>query len=610
MYILGISAFFHDSSVSLIRDGKIITAIQEERLTRIKHDSSFPLKSIIFTLKSNNLSLKEIDYFVFYEKPFLKFERLLETYLAFVPRGLRSFITSIPVWLKEKLFQKNLIISELKKIDKDFRDFKKIKFCEHHLSHLASAYYPSPFQNSLILTVDGVGEWVTTTIAIGHKNKIDIKKEILFPHSLGLLYSAITYYLGFKVNSGEYKIMGLAPYGKPVFKEFILKHLIFVRDDGSFTLNMKYFEFATGLKMTNDHFDALFKQKRRVPEKEKISEFHMNLASSIQAVTEEIILKITRFMHKKYKINNLCLAGGVALNCVANGKILNDKKFKNIWIQPASGDAGGSLGAALAYWHLELKKQKKNNFDIMQGSYLGTFYSNYQVNESLKKVGAIFKKIDDKKLFKLITDNLVKEKTVGWFQGKMEFGPRALGARSILADPRSEKMQKKLNLKTKFRESFRPFAPSILREDLNKFFKINVDSPYMLLVSEIDEKIKIFEKTNSSKFQGLDKINMKRSKIPAVTHVDFSARIQTVHSNTNPRYYKLIQEFKKRTGFPILINTSFNIRGEPIVSSPEDAFRCFMGNDLDLLVIENFVLFKKDQNKNLVKDYRNNFELD
>ena len=609
-YILGISAFYHDSSAALIKDGKIISAVQEERFTRVKHDSSFPKESIKYILKNSDIKLSEINSIVFYEKPFLKFERLLETYIAFAPKGFRSFAASMPIWLREKLFQKDMIFKELKNIDQSFDDIKKLKFSEHHMSHAASAYYPSPYDEALVLTLDGVGEWSTTTIGIGKKNKIEILKEIHFPHSLGLLYSAFTYYLGFKVNSGEYKVMGLAPYGTPKYKNIILDNLIIVKEDGSFKMNMKYFDFATDLKMTNKKFDDLFGQKRRNPEVDLLTEFHMDIASSLQAVTEEIVLKITTKIKEEYKIDNLCMSGGVALNCVANGKIIKNKIFENIWIQPASGDAGGSLGAALAYWHNELNNHKINSKDAMQGSYLGPSYESNYIEKELNRIGANFQKYTNDELLDVIANELANEKAIGWFQGRMEFGPRALGARSIIADPRSDKMQKNLNLKVKFRESFRPFAPAVLREKVNDYFNIDQDSPYMLLVSDVNENIKIKMSEEDKKLFGIEKLNIKRSSIPAVTHVDYSARIQTVHQETNKKFYDLIKKFFEKTNCAVLINTSFNVRGEPIVNTPEDAFRCFMGTNLDLLVIEDFVLFKDKQNKDLLLDYKNNFELD
>ncbi len=608
--ILGISAFYHDSAATLVIDGKIIAAAQEERFSRKKHDPKYPFNAINYVLGEGNLNLSEIDHIVFFEKPFLKFERLLETYMAFAPKGFKSFTMSMPLWLREKLFQKKFLFEKLKLHDENFKDIKKIKFSEHHYSHAASAFYPSPFKESLILTLDGVGEWPTTTLALGKGNEIKILKEIHFPHSLGLLYSAFTYYTGFKVNSGEYKLMGLAPYGKPKFKDLILNNLLDLKEDGSFRINMKYFNYATGLTMTNHKFSKLFGYPVRDPKKDLLKEFHMDIASSIQAVTEEIILRITQNIVKDYKVNNLCLAGGVALNCVANGKLLKEKVFDKIWIQPASGDAGGSLGAALAYWHQELEMPRNKFSDQMKGSYLGPKFDNDYVESKLKSLRAKYKKYNSDKITSLTAKELATEKTVGWFQGRMEFGPRALGCRSILADPRSDKMQKDLNLKIKFSESFRPFAPSVLREDLKDWFELDEDSPYMLLVSEVkkEKQIKMSEKDQN--LFGIDRLNVKRSIIPAITHVDYSARIQTVHKETNPKYYELIKEFKKITNCPVLVNTSFNVRGEPIVCSVEDAFNCFMGTDLDVLVVEDFILFKNDQDKSLIKNYKDKFELD
>ncbi len=608
--ILGISAFYHDSAAAILVDGNIVAAAQEERFSRKKHDPRYPFNAVKYVLDESNLSLNEIDHIVFFEKPFLKFERLLETYMAFAPKGFKSFSLSMPIWLREKLFQKKFLFDKLKEHDKNFKDISKIKFSEHHYSHAASAFFPSPFEEAVILTLDGVGEWATTTIAIGKKNKLEIIKEIHFPHSLGLLYSAFTYYTGFKVNSGEYKLMGLAPYGKPIFKDLILEKLLDVKEDGSFKLNMKYFNYATGLTMTNNNFSKLFGQPVRNYKKDLITQFHMDIAASIQSVTEEVVIRITKNILSNHKINNLCLAGGVALNCVANGKILKEKIFDNIWIQPAAGDAGGSLGAALAFWHHELEKPRVEYKDQMKGSYLGPKFENAQIEEKLKSLSANFKKCHRDEIISLTAKELANEKTVGWFQGRMEFGPRALGGRSILADPRSEKMQKKLNLKIKFRESFRPFAPSIIREELNNWFELDCDSPYMLLVSEV-KKVKQIKMTKEDEnLFGIEKLNLKRSSIPAITHVDYSARIQTVHKETNQRYYELIAEFKKNTGCPVLVNTSFNVRGEPIVCSVEDAFNCFMGTNLDILVIEDFILYKEDQDKALFKDYKNKFELD
>jgi carbamoyltransferase len=609
--ILGISAFFHDSAAALIRDGKIVAAAQEERFSRVKHDPKFPTNAVKYVLEEGNINLGRVDYVVFFEKPFLKFERLLETYLAFAPKGFESFSLAMPVWLKEKLFQKKYLFDLLQKIDTTFDNVKKIKFSEHHFSHAASAFYPSPFEESIILTLDGVGEWATTTVAHGKGNKIKMLKEIHFPHSLGLLYSAFTYYTGFKVNSGEYKVMGLAPYGKPIYKDLILSNLIDLKEDGSFRLEMSYFNFATGLTMTNNKFADLFGQPVRKSEKDSLTQFHMDIASSIQAVTEEVVLRLTRDIANKYKVKNLCMAGGVALNCVANGKILKEKIFENIWVQPAAGDAGGSLGAALAYWHQELRHERKTNpKDSMSGSYLGPKFENFTIEKELLSIGANFQKKTEEDLLSVLANELSKEKTVGWFQGRMEFGPRALGARSILADPRSEKMQKKLNLKVKFRESFRPFAPSVLNEDVGEWFDLNEPSPYMLFVAEVKKEIQISMTLEQQTLFGIEKLNIPKSKIPSVTHVDYSARVQTVHQETNPRYYKLIKKFKEITNCPVLINTSFNIRGEPIVCSVKDAYRCFMGTDLDILVVEDFILYKEKQNVLLDKDYKNKFKLD
>ena len=608
--ILGISAFYHDSAAAILVEGNIVAAAQEERFSRKKHDPRYPFNAVKYVLEESNLNLNEVDHIVFFEKPFLKFERLLETYMAFAPKGFKSFSLSMPIWLREKLFQKKFLFDKLKEQDKNFNDINKIKFSEHHYSHAASAFFPSPFEEAVILTLDGVGEWATTTVAIGKKNKLEIIEEIHFPHSLGLLYSAFTYYTGFKVNSGEYKLMGLAPYGKPIFKDLILEKLLDLKEDGSFKLNMKYFNYATGLTMTNNNFSKLFGQPVRNSKKDLLTQFHMDIAASIQSVTEEIVIRITKNIFSKHKIKNLCLAGGVALNCVANGKILKEKIFDNIWIQPAAGDAGGSLGAALAFWYHELEKPRVEYKDQMKGSYLGPNFKNDQIEKELKSLNANFIKYHKDEIISLTAKELANEKTVGWFQGRMEFGPRALGGRSILADPRSEKMQKELNLKIKFRESFRPFAPSILRDELNDWFELDCDSPYMLLVSEVNKEKQIKMTKEDEDLFGIEKLNVKKSSIPAITHVDYSARIQTVHKETNPRYYELIAEFKKNTGCPVLVNTSFNVRGEPIVCSVEDAFNCFMGTNLDVLVIEDFILFKDDQDKSLIQDYKYKFELD
>ena len=609
--ILGISAFYHDSAATILVDGKIMAAAQEERFTRKKHDASYPFNAIEFVLNFVQIKLSDVDQVIFFEKPFLKFERLLETYVAFAPRGFKSFCMAMPVWLKDKLFQKKLLFNELKKHDNDFNDNKKIYFSDHHLSHAASAFFPSPFEEAVVLTADGVGEWATTTVAIGKGNNLEIKKEIHFPHSLGLLYSAFTYYTGFKVNSGEYKLMGLAPYGTPIYEDKIKNNIIDIKEDGSFHLDQSYFNYATGLTMTNKKFDNLFGQKVRDSKHEKLTQFHMDIASSIQKVTEDVMIKLIKSLKVEFNLPNLCLAGGVALNCVANGKILKEKIFDNVWVQPAAGDAGGSLGAALALWHIDQDNSRTVNYkDSMQGSYLGPEYSQKEIEEQLDKAGAKYEIFKDEELLDKTATDLSNEKAIGWFQGRMEFGPRALGGRSILGDPRSEKMQKNLNLKVKYRESFRPFAPSILKEDLSKWFDINVDSPYMLMVANIN-KDKAVEMTEDQKnLFGIDKLNVKRSEIPAVTHVDYSARIQTVHKETNEKYFRLIEKFKGKTNCPILVNTSFNVRGEPIVNTPLDAFNCFMGNELDYLVIGNCILEKTKQNKELTKDYLNEFELD
>jgi carbamoyltransferase len=609
--ILGISAFYHDSAATILVDGKIIAAAQEERFTRKKHDASYPFNAIEFVLDFAKIKLSDVDQIIFFEKPFLKFERLLETYVAFAPRGFKSFCMAMPVWLKDKLFQKKILFNELKRHDNNFNDIKKIYFSDHHLSHAASAFFPSPFEEAVVLTADGVGEWATTTVAIGKGNKLEIKKEIHFPHSLGLLYSAFTYYTGFKVNSGEYKLMGLAPYGNAIFEDKIKSKLIDIKEDGSFHLDQSYFNYATGLTMTNKKFENLFGQKVRNPKNEKLTQFHMDIAASIQKVTEDIMIKIAKSLKEEFNISNICLAGGVALNCVANGKILKEKIFDNIWVQPAAGDAGGSLGAALALWYIEQNNPRTiDNKDSMQGSYLGPEYLQKEIEEQLDAAGAKYEFLKDEELLDKTATDIANEEAIGWFQGRMEFGPRALGGRSILGDPRSEKMQKNLNLKVKFRESFRPFAPSILREDLSEWFDLNEDSPYMLMVSNInkDKTIKMTE--DQKNLFGIDKLNIKRSEIPAVTHVDYSARIQTVDRKSNEKYFRLIEKFKAKTNCPVLVNTSFNVRGEPIVNSPLDAFNCFMGTDLDKLVIGNCYLDKTNQNQFLKKDYKNEFELD
>ena len=610
--ILGISAFYHDSAACIILDGKIVAAAQEERFTRIKHDSQYPKNAVEFVLSYANLKLSDLDHIVFFEKPFLKFERLLETYVAFAPKGFVQFSKAMPTWLKDKLFQKKQLMNHLKQHDGKFTDEKKLHFSEHHLSHAASAFFPSPFEEAIVLTADGVGEWATTTVAIGSGNSLEIKKEIHFPHSLGLLYSAFTYYTGFKVNSGEYKLMGLAPYGEPKYFDIIRSKLIDIKPDGTFRLDQNYFDYATGLKMTSSKFNILFGQKERNSKFEELTQFHMDIAASIQKITEEIMLKLSKSLRNEFKIKNLCMAGGVALNCVANGKILKEKIFDNIWVQPASGDAGGSLGAALAYWHLELMKDREIiKSDSMEGSYLGPEYNQDYIERELNDIGAKYEKLKDDEIYEMTTECLIKGDAVGWFQGRMEFGPRALGARSILGDPRSEYMQKNLNLKVKYRESFRPFAPSVLESEAIKWFDIEKTSPYMLMVANVKKDKVIKMNDEEEKLFGIEKLNIKRSTVPAITHVDYSARIQTVNQNTNQRYYNLISKFNEKTGCPILINTSFNVRGEPIVCTPQDAYRCFMRTEMDVLVLENQLLYKESQyNIKTDENWKQEFELD
>jgi carbamoyltransferase len=603
MRILGISAFYHDSAAALIEDGRIIAAAQEERFTRRKHDAAFPHNAIAYCLAEAGMTTDELDHVVFYDKPFLKFERLLETYIALAPRGFRSFKMSIPLWLREKLFQKSLLRTEIAKLPGDF-DPTRLLFCEHHLSHAASAFYPSPFEDAAVLTMDGVGEWATTSAATGHGNKLEIFQEIHFPHSLGLLYSAITYYTGFKVNSGEYKVMGLAPYGQPKYAKLILDNLIDLKPDGSFRLDMSYFDYCTGLTMTNDRFAELFGEPVRSPD-QLLTPFHMDVAASIQSVLEEAVLRLTRSLAKQTGSRNLCLAGGVALNCVANGKILRDGNFDNIWIQPAAGDAGGALGAALAAFHIFKNQPRQvSSTDAMAGAYLGPGYPQAEIERRLTAAGAKFARFGEDEMIEATAQALASQQAVGWFQGRMEFGPRSLGARSILGDPRSPAMQRNLNLKVKYRESFRPFAPAVLREDVSEWFELDSDSPYMLLVADVREGKRREMTADEQNLFGIDKLNISRSEIPAVTHVDYSARIQTVHSETNPLFHKLLGRFKALTGCPVLVNTSFNVRGEPIVCTPEDAFRCFMGNELDLLVVGNCVMRKSEQDARLKTDYR------
>lgn len=612
MRILGISAYYHDSAACLIVDGEIIAAAQEERFTRKKHDASFPANAINYCMAEAKIDAKSVDYVVFYDKPFLKFERLLETYLAFAPRGFKSFVTSLPVWLKDKLFQKSVITNALNQhlgMEIDWEE--KLLFSEHHLSHAASAFFPSPFASAAVLTMDGVGEWTSTSLALGHGNALSVHKEIHFPHSLGLLYSAITYYTGFRVNSGEYKVMGLAPYGEPKYAKIIKDHLIDIKEDGSFALDMRYFDYCTGLTMTNGHFDSLFGGPPRKQES-LLTQREMDIAASVQEVTEEVVIKLARNIAHTTGHKNLCLAGGVALNCVANGKLLREHLFDQIWIQPAAGDAGGAIGAALGAYHIMLDQPRKvsNELDGMKGSYLGPEYSQKDITERLSRCEAVFETHSDEDIIEQTAQALAAGKAIGWMSGRMEFGPRALGGRSIIADPRSPAMQRTLNLKVKYRESFRPFAPSVLREDLHEWFEMDTDSPYMLLVADVAKIKRRPMLADEQGLFGIDKLNISRSEIPAVTHVDYSARVQTVHEQTNPRYYKLIKRFKDLTGCPIIVNTSFNVRGEPIVCSPEDAFRCFMGTELDVLVVGNAMLRKSEQVASLADDYKVEYELD
>ena len=611
MIVLGISAFYHDSAAALVRDGAVIAAAQEERFTRKKHDSSFPCHAIRYCLAEAGISGADVDRVVFYDKPFLKFERLLESYLAFAPRGFSSFRHAMPIWIGEKLFQKDMLGRELTLLDPELARREKLLFTEHHFSHAASAFYPSPFEQAAVLTMDGVGEWATTSAAIGRGSDLEIMREIHFPHSLGLLYSAFTYYTGFKVNSGEYKVMGLAPYGEPRFKQTILDNLIDLKEDGTFRLDLAYFDYCTGLKMTNRRFDALFESPPRRPD-ELLTQRHMDLAASIQAVTDEAVLRLTRSLAAETGMKHLCLAGGVALNCVANGKVQRDGRFERIWVQPAAGDAGGALGAALAAYHFHEQKPRHLNgaIDGMHGSYLGPAFAQTDIETRLRQAGARFRVVDEPELIRLTAKALADGQAVGWFQGRMEFGPRALGARSILGDARSPTMQKVLNLKIKYRESFRPFAPSVLREDVADWFELDADSPYMLLVADVVASRRRKMSADEMKLFGIDKLNVPRSEIPAATHVDYSARIQTVHRETNPRYYALIEQFKVLTGCPVIVNTSFNVRGEPIVCLPEDAFRCFMGTEMETLAIGNCILEKAEQDPALKIDYVHEFEPD
>ena len=611
MRILGISAYYHDSAAALVADGRIVAAAQEERFTRRKHDARFPAHAVRFCLQHARVAPDAIDAIVFYEKPFLKFERLIETYLGFAPHGYRSFAMAMPLWIREKLFQKDLLGRELTRLG-FAKPAGRLLFTEHHQSHAASAFYPSPFSEAVVLTMDGVGEWTTTSVSLGNGRMLQPVREIHFPHSLGLLYSAFTYYTGFKVNSGEYKVMGLAPYGTPRFAKEILDTLIDVKPDGSFRLDLQYFDYYTGLRMTNERFARLFGRARRQPE-EPLEPFHMDIAASVQAVTDEVMLRMTRALAAEFRTPNLCLAGGVALNCVANGKVLRDGRFDRIWIQPAAGDAGGALGAALAAYHMHHGQDRVATCgpDAMSGSYLGPEYAQGDIEQRLNAVGARFDvTADETSMITLTADALASGQAVGWFQGRMEFGPRALGGRSILGDARSPSMQKTLNLKVKYRESFRPFAPAVLREDVGSWFDLNDDSPYMLLVADVKREHVRAMTDGEQRLFGIDKLNVVRSAIPAVTHVDYSARVQTVHRETNPLFYRLLQAFKAQTGCPVLVNTSFNVRGEPIVCTPEDAFHCFMGTDLDLLVVGRAVMRKAQQDSARRLDYARSFAPD
>ena len=609
MRILGLSALYHDSAAALVVNGEIIAAAQEERFTRRKHDPRFPEHAIRYCLEAGGISLSDLDHVVFYDKPFLKFERLLETYVSYAPKGFSSFRIALPLWLREKLFQKDLLAKELKGFDKSFDALGKLLFTEHHLSHAASAFFPSPFEEALVLTLDGVGEWATTSAAIGRGNSLEIFKEIHFPHSLGLLYSAFTYYTGFKVNSGEYKVMGLAPYGEPRFVQTILDHLIDVKPDGSYRLDQSYFDYCVGLTMTNRRFHDLFGAPPRKPE-EQLTQFHMDLAASVQKVTELVVERLARSLARETGQKKLCMAGGVALNCVANGVLHRLGLFEDIYVQPAAGDAGGAVGAALAAYHLHAGKPRVSGADRMRGAYLGPAYEQSDIERRLASAGAVFTVLDDTALIDATARALADEKAVGWFQGRMEFGPRALGGRSILGDPRSPTMQKTLNLKVKYRESFRPFAPSVLREDVVDWFEFDDDSPYMLMVAPVVERRRRAMTQQEQALFGIDKLNVPRSDIPAVTHVDYSARLQTVTAETAPRYHALISRFKELTGCPLVVNTSFNVRGEPIVGTPEDAFRCFMGTEIEVLAVGNCFLRKEDQDPALKLNYETAFELD
>jgi carbamoyltransferase len=612
MKILGISAYYHDSAASLLRDGEIVAAAQEERFSRKKHDARFPKHAVEYCLAEAGLSLKKLDSIVFYDKPLVKFDRLLETYLAYAPRGFKSFAMAMPIWLKEKLYLKNLLRRELAQIGKcKVKELPRLMFTEHHQAHAASAFFPSPFERAAVLCMDGVGEWATASVWLGEGNTLTPQWEIDFPHSLGMLYSAFTYFTGFKVNSGEYKLMGLAPYGEPKYTDLIMDKLLDLKEDGTFRLKMEYFNYTTGLTMTNARFDELFGGPPRKAES-LVTQREMDIAASIQEVTEEIVMGLGRTVHSELDVDYLCLAGGVALNCVANGRLLREGPFKDIWIQPAAGDAGGAVGAALAIWHEYLGNPRKtSSTDAMAGAYLGPKFSSQDIRKYLDSINASYTELNNTQLTARVAELLAQENIVGWFQGRMEFGPRALGGRSILGDPRSQSMQKVMNLKIKYRESFRPFAPSILSDRVSDYFDLDRRSPYMLLVAPVKDNLRIPMTEEQKKLFGIDKLNVPRSEIPAITHVDYSARIQTVHEDTNPRYYDLLKHFEKRTGCPVLVNTSFNVRGEPIVCTPEDAYRCFMRTEMDYLVLENFLLAKKDQPEwEKDESWKEEFELD
>jgi len=612
LHLLGISAYYHDSAAALITDGTIVAAAQEERFTRKKHDARFPEHAVASCLEQAGIGVRDLEQIVFYDKPMVKFERLLETYIAYAPRGFRSFVAAMPVWLKEKLYLKTTLKKEFARLAGcKVGALPPLLFAGHHQSHAASAFYPSPYEKAAVLCLDGVGEWATTTVWLGEGNRLTPRWEIDFPHSLGLLYSAFTYYTGFKVNSGEYKLMGLAPYGEPKFVDLILDKLLDLKPDGTFRLNMDYFNYATGLTMTNARFAALFGAPARKPES-PLSQREMDIARSIQEVTEEVVLRLARTVHRELQTDYLCLAGGVALNCVANGRILREGPFRDIWIQPAAGDAGGAIGAALVAWHdYHGKPRQTHSADAMAGSYLGPRFGTAEIRRRLDQAGAVYTELEDAELFAKLAEVLDQEAVVGWFQGRMEFGPRSLGGRSIIGDPRSEKMQSVMNLKIKYRESFRPFAPAVLAEDVSRYFDLDRPSPYMLIVAPVREKLRVPMTAEQQRLFGIEKLNTRRSSLPAITHVDYSARIQTVHRETNPRFHALLSSFRDRTDCSVLVNTSFNVRGEPIVCTPEDAYRCFMRTEMDYLVVENFLMAKADQPAREKDDsWKNEFELD